>query len=957
MLQREAPGRRLFPQGLRTRLLVATLLIVGPVLLIGLLALVSFSSDLLRRAAESDITADARSTALSIAQIDQDTVWALQNLATLPEIISMDPDRQRPVLMHAQKLHARIDILRATALDGVSRARTDGDSPVDYSDREWFKKCIGGQEAARQTIITKTGNRPSINTSVPIRDADGKIVGVLSAVTNLAAFTDLVGVLSRDANRFTLLVDESGKALSHPSVRELAELKDFSAEPAVKFALTAKNGNFEFTAGGDSWLSYSQSVGNGWIVVSQTNLSRMPAPGITLHRIAAVLALACVVIVGLLTWLIGGRVLRPIHQLNLATSHLGAGNWSYRVSEKAAGEVGQLAKRFNQMAQQLEAVYRGIENEIKQRTASLQAANDQLAMEQSAVRRLSRAVEQTPASIMITDCQAQIVFVNQSFCKRTGFTETEVLGRHARMLKSDRMSEEMYQDIWTTINAGREWRGEIPNRHKDGTPFWELAVISPLLDETGAITNFLSVKEDITVHKAMEDELRRAARVDKLTNLPNRAVLLERLQQAIIRRRRNPDNSYAVLYLDFDRFKIVNDSLGHEVGDELLRRIATRLQRALRETDLVSRPEDSAARLGGDEFVVLLEGDLTPETASATTQRLLDALAEPYLIGPYRIVSTASFGVVVGSSEYERAEDVLRDADTAMYEAKLAGKGRHVLFDEAMRRRVQRRMHLESELRCAIERNELFLHYQPIVSLDSGKIEGVESLVRWQHPEFGLIPPGEFIPIAEECALIEEIGEWVMRQACRQLAQWRRMPQCPVPSVSVNLSRQQLLVPDIVDKLTAIAREEGVPTEFIHLEITESTVMRDAKTASAILRDLKSHGFKLDMDDFGTGHSSLSTLHQFPFDILKIDRSFIINLSRGRDYAALVSAITLLARNLGIKVVAEGVETAEQMLLVQALDCHYSQGYYFGRPMPAAEISAYQPPASLLSGTAKPLSC
>jgi EAL domain-containing protein (putative c-di-GMP-specific phosphodiesterase class I) len=330
--------------------------------------------------------------------------------------------------------------------------------------------------------------------------------------------------------------------------------------------------------------------------------------------------------------------------------------------------------------------------------------------------------------------------------------------------------------------------------------------------------------------------------------------------------------------------------------------------------------------------------------------RLLSALAEPYEIGPYSIVSTASFGVVIASSSYDRAEQVLRDADTAMYEAKLAGKGRWVMFDEAMRNRVQRRMDLENGLRTAIAQNELFVQYQPIVSLDDGRMEGAEALVRWQHPKFGLIPPGEFIPIAEECALIADIGEWVMRTACRQLAAWRRMEKCPVPSISVNLSRQQLLVPDIVERLTQIAREEGVPAECVHLEITESTVMRDARAAGRILAALKERGFKLDMDDFGTGYSSLSGLHQFPFDVLKIDRSFVANLTRGRDYSALVSAIAVLARNLGVKVVAEGVETIEQMHLLQALDCEYAQGYYFGRPMSPEAIAAYAPPASMHCG-------
>ncbi|MCC7145231.1 MAG: EAL domain-containing protein [Phycisphaeraceae bacterium] len=572
-----------------------------------------------------------------------------------------------------------------------------------------------------------------------------------------------------------------------------------------------------------------------------------------------------------------------------------------------------------------------------------------------AVRQLSRAVEQTPTSVVITDLEGKITFVNQAFCRVTGYTEQEALGQNPRVLKSGLMPAAVYKELWDTIKAGREWRGELQNRRKNGQLYWELAVISPLTDGRGNITHYLAVKDDITVRKQMEDELRSAARTDKLTGLPNRAMLGDRLQQAVLRARRMQDYRFAVLFLDFDRFKNINDSLGHESGDQLLQEIAIRLRAVIREGDSLSSQagEHTTARLGGDEFVVLLDGIQESADAQIVADRLLEAFALPYRLGGREVYATASIGIVTSANAADTAEGILRDADTAMYEAKLAGKGRYVTFDVSMRDRVQNRLHLENDLRKALESDQLFLVYQPIVSLRTGEVESLETLVRWRHPQRGLISPGEFIPIAEDTGLIIPIGEWVLRESCRQFSLWRQDLGPAAPrGISVNLSRNQLLLPNLPDTIRRILAETSVPPQCLHLEITESAVMRDVDLATRILRAVKEVGVKLDMDDFGTGYSSLACLHQFPIDVLKIDRSFVANIDRGKDFAALVHAVTQLAGNMGIPVVAEGIETADQVLILQSLECDFGQGYFFSSPLAAAQIPNLKISPGLLQGLA-----
>jgi diguanylate cyclase (GGDEF)-like protein len=441
--------------------------------------------------------------------------------------------------------------------------------------------------------------------------------------------------------------------------------------------------------------------------------------------------------------------------------------------------------------------------------------------------------------------------------------------------------------------------------------------------------------------RASEEAAQASARIDKLTGLPNRELFRDRMEQALLTARRRSDFHCAVLFLDFDRFKQINDSLGHAVGDGVLREIAARLRLVLRCTDSITPGElgHSAARLGGDEFVVLLNGINGPDDTSIVAKRLLEEFSRPIRVSGHEVYTSASIGSAMLGAPAGDAENVLRLADIAMYEAKLAGKGRHVQFEASMGERAQRRQALESDLRRALDVGQFFLVYQPIVSLETRAVESFEALIRWRHPERGLVGPDEFISIAEQTGIIVAIGDWVLREACGQLAQWRReLGPTAAPSICVNVSRNQLGQRDLPDRITRILEETGIPPACLHLEITESAVMHDVEAGRRMLDAISTLGVKQCLDDFGTGHSSLACLHQFPLDILKIDRSFVASIELGRDYLALVHAAIQLAANIGLSVVAEGIETAGQTATLLSMHCQFGQGYFFSKPLAAEDV-------------------
>ncbi len=572
------------------------------------------------------------------------------------------------------------------------------------------------------------------------------------------------------------------------------------------------------------------------------------------------------------------------------------------------------------------------------RARALERANRDLQLEigerqraEGELRKLSLAVEQSPASVIITDRDGRIDYVNPNFVKVTGYSPEEVAGRSLELLHSGYDSGAQLADLWRSVRAGRTWRGEVHSRRKNGELFWEEASISPIIGADGEITHLLVVNEDLTARKQYEMRLLRQAHYDHLTGLPNRTLALDRLSRALAR---NNDQGklVAVMFLDLDNFKIVNDTMGHAAGDQLLKASANRLLHTIRESDTV-------ARLGGDEFLFVIGNlDALVDVENAA-RRVLDCFAEPLSIQGREIFVTASLGITIAPSDSIEPQVLLRNADAAMYRAKATGRDAYQFFTPAMNEHAVARLQLESNLRQALARRELRLEFQPLVDTDDEQIVGAEALLRWRNPHLGRVSPQDFIPVAEDTGLIVPIGEWVLESACRQAKNWSQLHGRAL-RVAVNISARQLR-PDagLVDAVRSALERSGLPASSLELEVTEGVLLDDHATAATILGRLHYMGVRLAIDDFGTGYSSLRYLREFPFDVLKIDRSFVQDLDGLDDNSPLLRAIIAMAGGLELEVVGEGVETAGQLAALRRMGCRLVQGYLYKRPLPARELA------------------
>jgi diguanylate cyclase (GGDEF)-like protein/PAS domain S-box-containing protein len=535
--------------------------------------------------------------------------------------------------------------------------------------------------------------------------------------------------------------------------------------------------------------------------------------------------------------------------------------------------------------------------------------------------------EDSRDAIYITSKAGEFIDINGSALELFGYSRTELIGMNASALYDDEGDRRRFQ--LEVERSGYVRNFEIRLRHRDGRLLDCVITSSVRRDSDGETIGYQGIIHDITDRKRTEAQLVHDSLHDALTGLPNRAYFMERLGRSLERQRHNPRFLFAVLFLDLDRFKVINDSLGHLVGDEVLATIARRLDASL-------RPGDMVARLGGDEFAVLLYNIEHQDVATNVADRIQDKLRQPIMVQGREVFMTASLGIALATAETERPEDLLRDADTAMYRAKELGRVRHQVFDPAMHARALDLLRMETDLRRAVDRQEFAVYYQPIVSLATQSLCGFEALARWRHPERGLLLPVDFVPLAEETGLIVQIGDGVLEEACRTLGEWRRRwPAAADLSMSVNLSARQLAQPGLAEHVRAVLQRTGLEARHLKLEITETAVMLDPDTALTVFDELRALGIELCIDDFGTGYSSLAYLQRFPITQLKIDRSFVQRIADNRSDTEIVRAIVMLAQNLGIEPIAEGVETADQRNRLQAIGSRLAQGFLFSEALEA----------------------
>jgi diguanylate cyclase (GGDEF)-like protein/PAS domain S-box-containing protein len=615
--------------------------------------------------------------------------------------------------------------------------------------------------------------------------------------------------------------------------------------------------------------------------------------------------------------------LLPLAALRRAVAAMAEGRYQAALPAIASGELGALVREFGAMREQ---VYR--------RKQALRSDNsiltEQLTKEAVELSLAGGIFDNSSEGVMVTDSHSRIIAVNPAFTEITGYSAEEAIGKTPRLMRSEHHPAEFYQALWRSLESSGRWQGEIWNRRKSGEVFCEWLTIIRVVCDNAEGPYFVALFTDITELRRKDERIHRLAFRDPLTGLPNRSLALDRLQHAIDMARRSARPLGAML-IDLDRFKTVNDVFGHDIGDLLLKAVAERLAGMFRSSDTV-------ARLGGDEFLVIMEEASEPEECAALAERVIRNISEPIEIQGRAIQIGASVGMAFCPNDAEEVTTLIKHADVAMYAAKADGKGVFRFFRTDMNERATKFLSLEMELRLAIENGELELHYQPKVALADGALHGVEALVRWRHASRGLVSPADFIPVAEESGLIVELGDWVLREACRQAALW----QGRMGVIAVNLSARQCDKVDLVGRIRELTGQYGIDPALLQLELTESTVMTHPERAIELLDRVHELGVTVAVDDFGTGYSSLSYLRRLPIDTLKIDRSFILNLGMNEEDSQIVGTIIALGQILKMTVVAEGVETEAHAQLLRDLGCDLAQGYLFARPQPAAELEKWR---------------
>jgi diguanylate cyclase (GGDEF)-like protein/PAS domain S-box-containing protein len=958
---------------LRAKLITAFLVIVLTSLAVLAVLDAYMMSQNLTDGANKALVAAARNYAVRIDDFNRQNTRFLRTEASLPTInafitLKAEPPFNRQALLEILRaLKSRQDetILSYAILntDGINILDTDTENVgVDESAEPYFRVINSAAAQGKKyksdyrSPIIFDGNKPVIVFSSAIKDLTGKLIGVLRAKYDASILSSLFnrtkGMVGRGS--FVTLLDENGLRLVHgrrndlkytlASISDKATLKQLKKNRRVP-----KNARTSF-AESTQWAEAVAAVSNispiietrfyglgttmysaavmrlataPWTIIVSLPQDEFLEPVVKQTKNALMLVSVIALIVVLIVMAATQLLLGPVKRLTTVVKSIAEGDLQAKAHIEANDEIGSLAKAFNEMTGSINHLIVDLEDEIGSHKLTAENLN-----------KLSQAIEQSPVSVMITDLDGNIEYVNPKLCDITGYTEEELLGQNPRILKSGHTPAIQFKNMWSAITSGHSWSGELYNKKKNGELFWENVTISPIKNSAGENTHYLALKEDISLRKDYEERLLYQASYDKLTDLPNRTLAYDRIQQAIVNARRESKH-LALVYMDFDHFKNINDTLGHSAGDEFLRYMAERLKNCVRDFDTV-------ARLGGDEFLIMLlevdEGEgnnFMPfdNFVKLATEDILGHVSRPCQIQDMEFSVTASAGIAIFPQDGDDPHALLRNADTAMYRSKRKGRNTYEVFTPEMGDVVMKRVEIDSKLRNALESGDFYLKYQALMDARTQAIVGAEALIRWDDPVLGEVSPEEFVPLAEESGLIVEIGNWVLDNALANVKKWRQDAEHQDFYVAINLSSRQFRGKDIVQDIAAALKRHDLPGSCLELEITERLLMKDVPHVINLLDQFKAMDITLSIDDFGTGYSSLSYLKRFPFDVLKIDKAFISGIGDDPDDAALCEAIIAMAHSLGLSIIGEGVENREQFQFLQTRGVETIQGYYVSEPM------------------------
>ncbi|MBY0454455.1 MAG: EAL domain-containing protein [Burkholderiaceae bacterium] len=858
---------------------------------------------------------------LASARLEEDA--AIQNVRLVLEIMSrsdrmasIDPSICSTLAARLMKSADNFINIGAALPDGTvfCSAQPMHGLTSSVTDRAWFQDALVSHGlSAGEYVIGRISRKPGMLFGYPMHDESGQVRVVLFASLPVTWFQKLLESIYLPDGWQAMLLNEGGEVLSQWPAPERIQLPQPTATEPFFTALAQGKKISELVGLDGQKRMYG---------VSALGLSKTPivlAIGAPADRSLGhidqdfQLRVALLVAMALVSALVARFYIYGLIEA-----------WTGKVTRTLqAIAVGKLETRISEFSQvqEFQAVEHGINHMVTE-----------LGRRDTELRRLSIAVEQSPESIVITDVNSCIEYVNEAFLRTTGYQRGDVIGKNPRLLNAGKTPKATYEEMWATLRQGQPWRGEFHNTRKDGSTYLELATIAPIFDRQGTVTHYVAVKEDITQRKQSEALVHRLAYYDPLTELPNRTLLQDRLSQASLHSTRSHCHGM-LLVIDIDRFKQLNDTRGHHAGDLMLQEVARRIKSNVREQDTVARLSDNTFALVVDQMSEA--ADTAAAEARLIAQKVHQTLAAPYDVGdthrPY--ATTSSIGIALFNGREAANESFLKQAEVALYKAKEEGGNTILFFNTSMQANVEARAALEMGLREAIVQNAFQLFYQVQVD-QTGKPVGAEALIRWFDPHGKMISPADFIPLAEETGLIVPIGQWVLETACQQLHIWQQRPETKHLAVAVNVSSKQFHQADFVDQVHLTLERIGIDPSRLKLELTESVILGDMEATIARMGQLRALGLRFSLDDFGTGYSSLSYLKRLPFDQLKIDQSFVRDMLDDQSSAAIVRAILVMSEALGLEVVAEGVETLAQSQFLIDNGCQFCQGYLYGRPTP-----------------------